>query len=193
MDSHTLPGRIDELESREAGVEAALPEKTRVIADGGQPPAVENDDTLRLQYGGQAMRNDQHRTAIHEAIEGLLDEALTLRVQRARRLVKEKQSRVAEESARNSDALPLAARQPHPSLTEICAVALRQTLDKFHGRGRVRRSANLRLRRPGAAVADIIENVGREDRRVLSHEADTRTNRSGIRTPEIDPVKPHRP
>src|SRR5437879_5789848 len=124
MDTETLSGWINELESRQTRVEPALAEQARVVADGDHPPAVEHDDPLRLQYGGKAMRDDQHRTAIHEAIEGLLDEALTLRVQRARGLVKEKQSRVTEQRSRNRDSLALAPGQSHASLAEICAVAL---------------------------------------------------------------------
>src|SRR3954464_14312922 len=96
-------GGINELEGGEPGVKSALPEERRVITDRNDAAAVEDNDALGLHYGGKAVGDDHHRTAIHEAIEGLLDEALALRVQRARRLVEEKQRRVAEQCTRDRD------------------------------------------------------------------------------------------
>src|SRR4051794_8878103 len=107
MDANTLSGWIDELERRETRVETPLAQETRVVADRDLPAAVKHDDALRLEHGRQAVSDDQHGPAIHEAIEGLLDEALTLRVQRTRGLIQEKQRRVAEQRARDGDALAL--------------------------------------------------------------------------------------
>src|ERR1700758_3824310 len=100
---------VDELQRREAGIEPVLSEKRGVVAECHKAAAVENGDPLGLKYGGEAVRDDEHRAAIHHAVEGLLDEALALRIERTRRLVEEKQRRVAQERPRDRDPLSLPA------------------------------------------------------------------------------------
>ena len=58
------------------------------------PAMIENRDAIGLEDGGEPVRDDDHRPPIHEAIQSLLDEALALRVERARRLVQEKNRRI---------------------------------------------------------------------------------------------------
>src|SRR5579883_1786080 len=179
---------IHELERREAGVESALPQQRRVVAEGYEAPVVEHGDPLGLKYGGEAVRDDEHRAAIHHAVEGLLDEALALRVERTRRLVEEKHGGVAQERPRDRDTLPLAAGEAHAALAEICAVTLRQTLDKLRRRRSVRRPADFRVRRPGTSIADIVDHISGEDRGVLRHDANPRPDLRRIRALKVDSI-----
>src|SRR5258708_12146293 len=143
-----LRGRVEKLQRGQASVEPALAEKSSVVADGHQPPVVDHGDPVGFKYGGEAVRDDQHRAAIHNAIEGLLDEALALRIKRTRSLIEEKQGRVAQQRPGNRDALPLPARKSHTPLAEICAETLRQNLDKLRPPPGAPPAAALRSRPP---------------------------------------------
>ena len=114
---------------------------------------------------------------IEKAIQGLLDEALALRVERTRRFVEQKDRRVTQQGAGDGDALPLAAGKPHAALAEVCAVTLRQTLDKLSRRRRLGGAPHVFLRRPGAPITDVLHDVGGEDRHVLGDHGETLTHR----------------
>jgi len=58
-----------------------------------QAPTAESRDPLAFKYGGEAARDDRRRAVLREAIERLLDEALALRAERARRLTRRKPER----------------------------------------------------------------------------------------------------
>ena len=124
---------IHELQRRKAGVESALPEQRRVVAERHETPMVEDGDPLGLKYGGEAVRDDEHRAAIHHAVEGLLDEALTLRIERTRRLVEHQDRRVGDQGAGDRQPLALAARETHAVFADHRIVALRQARDEFGG------------------------------------------------------------
>jgi hypothetical protein len=49
---------------------------------------------------------------------------------------------------------------------------LRQALDEFVGGGQLRRRDDFLVGGAGAAVADVFHRVGREDDRILRHDAD---------------------
>lgn len=146
---------------------------TRPPADGGldelarEPGPSErradDSDVLNLAYGGKAVCDSQHRAAIHDAVEGLLDEALALRVERSRRLAQRNDK--AELEPTRDPGFRAPAAKPHPALAELCAVTLRQTLDRLHQRRRPgRRPADFRLRRPGTAMADLVDSISGNER-----------------------------
>jgi hypothetical protein len=186
--SGRLRGGLEKLQGRQAGIEPAFSQESGMVAESDQAPVVEDSDPSGFQYGGQAVRNDEHRAAIHDAIEGLLDEALALRVQRARRLIEQKQSRVAQKRARDRDALALPTGKSHTPLAEICAVTLRQTLDKLRRRRSVRRAADFLFRGPGTAITDIVDHVRGEDGGVLRDKTDPRPDLRRIRALKIDSI-----
>ena len=145
---------IDELD-REAG----SPERRPSGREPPSTPVADDGEPLHLAYGGEAARDNEHRAAIHDAVEGLLDEALTLRVERTRRLAQRK-GHGAGEATRDRAPPALSAATPHPALANLCAVTLRQTLDRLHHRRRGnRRPADFRYRRPGTAMADIVDHI----------------------------------
>src|SRR5881628_460751 len=65
---------------------------------------------------GRAVTDDDHGTALLEALERFDDRGLGLRVHRARGFVEDQHRAVLQEGARQRDALPLAARQLHAPL-----------------------------------------------------------------------------
>src|SRR5206468_9404762 len=80
---------------------------------------------------GRAVTDDDHGTALVEALERADDRGLGLRVHRARRLAQKQDRTVLEERARQRDALPLAAGELHTALPHFRVVALGQPLDEL--------------------------------------------------------------
>ena len=133
---------------------------------------IHHDDAIGLEHGREPVRDDDRRALRHEPLERLLHEQLALRVERARRLVEQQDRRVLEDRARDRDALPLPAREPHAALAEERVVALRQRAQELVGLGRARRGLDLGVARVGPAVADVLARRRAEQHRVLRHEAD---------------------
>lgn len=172
---------IDELQRQDAGAAPVQPQSRETSAAAAGDP-------LGLKYGGEAARDDEHRAAIHHAVEGLLDEAVALRTERNRRLREEKQGRIAEQRSRDHDPSPPPAANSHAALAEICAVTLRQTLDKLRRRRSVRRPADFRLRRPGTAMADVVDYISGDDRSVLRREVNPRPDLHRVRALKVDSI-----
>src|SRR5881398_2066004 len=72
-----------------------------------------------------------------------------LGVDRRERLVEHQDGRVAQERARDRDALTLTAREPHPALADDGVVALRQPQDEL-----------LRVRRAGGGLELVGARIG---------------------------------
>ena len=77
------------------------------------------------------MGNDEGGSMNHQALQGLLDQVLRLRVQGRGRLVQDEDGRVFEDCPSNGDPLPLAARDPDPLLPDPGGIALGQGADEL--------------------------------------------------------------
>ena len=103
-----------------------------------------------LQHGREPVRDDDRRAVLHQPLERLLHQPLALGVERARRLVEQQDRRVAQDRARDRDALPLSARESRAALAEERVVALRQLAEELVGGGRAAPRPRPRHRsRPG--------------------------------------------
>ena len=78
-------------------------------AFGDQFAAVEHEDPIGIAHGRQPVGDHQCRAVRGQPLDGLLDEGLALGVERAGRLVQKQDRRIAQDGARNGDALALAA------------------------------------------------------------------------------------
>ena len=65
----------------------------------------------------------------------VLDDALAFVIERAGRLIEDQDARIADEGARDRDALALAAREPAAPLADDRVIALRQLEDELVGAG----------------------------------------------------------
>lgn len=111
--------------------------------------------------------------ALHGGLQCRLHHALAFRVQRAGGFVQQQQWRVFQHGTCNRNALALPARQAHAALTKEGVVALGQGVDEVMRKGSFCSSFGLFIRRAGFAVADVLQRAGRENHRVLRHDADT--------------------
>src|SRR6266498_4608750 len=121
----------------EAAVQSPRREQRVVRAALDDPPVGEHHDEVRVSHGGEPMRDDQHGAVRHQPVDRLLDEALGLHVQGARRFVEDQNRRIAQQRARDRDALALAAGKPHTALAQQRPVAVGELRDEL-----------MRVRRP---------------------------------------------
>ena len=129
---------------------------------------VEHDDLVRVDDRRQPVRDHERRAAAHQLAERALHGDLALRVERRGRLVEEQDRRVAQDRARDGDALLLTARQAGAPLSRHGVVAVGEARDELvdprRGRGRL----DLFLARAGAAAGDVLTQRRVEQERVLA-------------------------
>ena len=77
---------------------------------------VQTDDCVGVAHGGQAVRDDKRRAALHELVHARLHDGLGAGVNARRGLVQNHRRRIGDGGACDRDQLALALRQ-------LCAVA----------------------------------------------------------------------
>ena len=73
-----------------------------------QAAALERDDAIRCPHGREPVRDDQNCPPLGNLFHVLLNDALALIIQGARRLIEDQNARVGDECAGDSNALALA-------------------------------------------------------------------------------------
>src|SRR5437763_1696024 len=89
------------------------------------PPASSGCTTLV-----RPVRDDDHGAPLADLLHAVLDDALALVIECARRLIEDQNARIGDQRAGNGDALPLAAGERAAALTHDGVVALRQLQNK---------------------------------------------------------------
>ena len=156
---------------------------------GDDPAVFHHDDAVRLQNGGEAMGDDDGGAPDHELLQRLLHQLLRFGIERAGRFIEQQQRRIAQDGARDSDALALAAGQPHALLAEEAVEAVGQLLDELARGGGLGGGEHLGISRLGAAVANIGPGIGAEDHRILRHQAHAGTHRLRVGPRHVDTVE----
>ena len=128
-------------------------------------PVVEHEDAIGADHAGEPVREDQRGAPAHQPIECFLDDGFAFRVDGRQRFVEHEDGRVAQQRARDRDALALAPRQPHAALADDGLIALRQLRDELVRVRRARRRFELRgggarLAHPQVVLDRAMEEVG---------------------------------
>ena len=101
-------------------------EQFRVRPLFGDLPTVDDDDAVRIAHRAQPVRDDQYRSPLADSLHVVLDDALGLVVERARRLVENQDARVADQRPGDGDALALVAGESRTVFADERVVAFRQ-------------------------------------------------------------------
>ena len=101
-----------------------------MIAMFRDPTVLQHDDPVRVSDGREAMRDGQNGAFLHQAIDGLGDLGLALRVECARGLIQDQDGCIAKECARDADSLALTAGEAHAAGVHAGLVPLRQGRDE---------------------------------------------------------------
>ena len=133
---------------------------------------VENHDDVGVLDGGQTVRDDEHRAALHQLIHAALHDGLGARVDGAGRLVEDHHRRVGDRRASDGDELALALREVRAVVGQQCVVALRQACDEVVRAGEPCRRAALLVRCVQTAVADVLHHRAGEEIRLLQNKAE---------------------
>ncbi len=115
------------------------------------------------------MRREDCRAALHQALDGFLDNALAFRLNGGCGLVQQQNARVCQKGAGDRQPLPLAAGKLHAPLPNSRVVALRQSGDKFVGIGCARRCFHVAIGCLRPAIADVVPHRRGKQKRVLLH------------------------
>src|SRR5438132_12581446 len=112
-----------ELQLVKARVKLA-PSKQFIVSAGFDDSAlVEHDDTMRFSHRRKTMCNEKCGAVRHEPFQGIEEELLGLRIERAGGLIQHQHWRVLQNRARNGESLTLAARESHAAFAENSVVA----------------------------------------------------------------------
>jgi len=110
---------------------------------------VHNQDAVAGQHSRQPMRDHECGAMAHQFFQRSLHQRLALGIECRGRFIEQQQRRVTQDSARNRDALALAARQRHAALAELGFETAGQAAQKFGGMGQIRCALDLGIRRIG--------------------------------------------
>ena len=136
----------------------------------GHRAAVDNEDDVRADHGGEPVCDEDHRVLARpdEAVERRLDSRLVLGIERGRRLVEQQQLRPAQQAARDGEPLLLTAREPLSAVADAREVAILEAADEPVGLRRPARSGHLLVRRARRrAVSDVLVDRRVEELRLL--------------------------
>lgn len=147
---------------------------------------LQKNDLGRVANRREAMRDRDRRQRARDLAERLLHDSLRRRVESRRALVEQQNHRIANQRARNRDALLLAAREARRRLlAHHRVVALRQLRDKVVAVGALGGANHLLLgrRRRARIVGDgaeqnVVANRSRKEHRLLRHQRDAVAQRA---------------
>ena len=106
------------------------------------PALIHDDDAVGAFDGGEAVRDDERRAALHQRLERLLHGGLALRVERVRRLVEKQDRRALQDRAGDREPLALAAGKRDAALADQRLVAVGQGGEERVGMRGARRRAD---------------------------------------------------
>ena len=115
-------------------------------------------DPVGATDGGQAVGDDQRGAAAHQPGQCILDQAFALGIERRGGFVEDQDGRILEHGAGDGDALPLAAREFGPAVTDVRVVTFGQLPDKLVGIGRAGRRLDRFARGAGHREGDVVEH-----------------------------------
>jgi len=110
-----------ELQFGQPGVEAASGGQCRVRALFDNTPLIDHQNTVARQDRGQPVRDHDRGALRHQLGQRLLHQRFALGIQRRRRLIEQQQRRLAQDGARDGDALALAARQHDAAFADFAS------------------------------------------------------------------------
>src|SRR2546423_8320512 len=119
---------------------------------------LQNNNPVGEPDGCQPMRDDQGCTSRRCPLQSINDEALRCRIQTARRFIEDENGRVAQNRARNSDALFLSTGESAASFRHQSVIAIWQALDELIRLCRYRGSHDFLLACASPAEGNILAN-----------------------------------
>ena len=170
-------------------IKPALFHQLVMCATGDDDAFIHDNDAVGLEHSCQTMGDDQCGTAFHQTFERGLNQRFAFSIERGGRFVEQQHGRVAQDGARNGDALALTTRQRDTALTDLRFIATRQRHDETINAGGNGGGAQIFIRRIGTTIADVLADGHAEDDGFLRHDSEAATHVNGISGSHIDTIK----
>ena len=152
-------------------VHALLRDELIVRAALDDPAVIEDHDRIRVADGGEPVRDDKHRSALHQSIHALLHKRFRTRIDGGSRFVQDHDGRIGNRRPRNGNQLTLSLRQVGRLVTEHRVVPFGQARDKVVRVGKLCRGDALLVRRIQFSVTDVLHNGARKQVCILQNDA----------------------
>ena len=142
--------------------------------------AIHHQDTVAGQHRRQPVRDHQRGAIAHQPFERRLHQLLAFGIERRGRFVEQQQRRIAQDRARDRNALALAARQRDAALAGLGVILLRQPVDELGRERQLGRVLDIGVARLRPAEADVVGDRRGKDHGVLRHQRDVLAQRDRI-------------
>ena len=119
------------------------------------PALIHHQDAVAGEHGCEAMRDHERGAMTHQFFQRRLHQRLAFGIERGGGFVEQQQRRIAQDRARDRDALALAARQRHAALAELRLESARQPAQEFGGMGEIGGALDLGIAGVRPAEADV--------------------------------------
>ena len=155
--------------------------------------AVEHDDLVGTDDGGEPVGDHDHGLARHEPLEGLLNQVLVLGVGERGRLVQHHDGRVRDDRAHDGYPLLLAAGQVDALGAYYGGVAVRKPSYERIRLGGLRGLDHLVVGRPRSAAPDVVRDALAEQMGILEHQAQAAHQLVLAHLADVDAADEHLP
>src|SRR5208337_3004551 len=154
-------------------------------------PLLHHKNLIGAADGGEAVRDDKGGAPAHQLCKAALDHGLRLGIERAGGLVENEDARLCQESARDGQALPLAARELDATLANNGVVSLGKALGKLVDARGTAGKEELLITGIGAREHDVFADGAVEEKRLLQHYAQLRAEGVQVYGYQIHTINQH--
>src|SRR5439155_14215726 len=137
------------------GVNTATRDQLRPTTLFNNPASVEHDDLIDLMNGGQPMSHNQSCSAAHQVLDRFHDGRFRRGIEGGRGLVEQKNWRILQKCAGDSDTLSLTDAEMPASFANHAFVTIRQLTNEFVGLGTPGGVNNFFFRRFGSTIVNV--------------------------------------
>ena len=123
-----------------------------------------------------------------DAPDVVVDDGLTVGIERAGRLVEDEDARIEDQRAGNREPLPLAAGKVGRTLVDMRLVAARKPVDELLGAGQARHPHDLVEGRVRLGGGNVLADRSREQEVLLQHDAEIATQMRDVVFAHVDTV-----
>src|SRR5579864_6339092 len=135
--------------------------------------SISNDkDQVGAANSAQMMRNQHGSSALHQAIQRFHHGLFGLGIEARRGLVENKNRGVANDGARDGDALPLSSGEGRAALANHGGISFGQLFNEFFRVGQLRGANDFFMAGVRLSVGNVVRNCGAEKQSLLKDKAD---------------------
>ena len=154
------------------------------------PPVLQDQNSIGVNHGRQAVRDHDDRPPFRHLVQALLDFLLGLGVKRGRCFVEEQNRRIFQDGTRNADPLFFTAGKLEATFSDGRSIAFRKTDDKIVDPRGPGRGLDLLACREMVTIGDVVTDGLVEKDRILGNNPDLVVQAALRNIPNILTVNP---